>query len=614
VRRGNFGCGALGDLNLARAWAIAWPWRTLVVLLLGIAALRMLTLALHTPTLGYANQYDMLRTSACVDLWPGSSAGESLDAALELATTDAPQPIYQRRFFDRSNCYWSSDAGLTVLTMQLQQVVAGGTDMDLRWIGGVKTFLLLAAIVWVGVLFWPHPRAAALNALIAALVLADPFVMLYANTLYTEFSAVLGAYLAIAGSVGLGFAGARWRSRHCTAALVLGLALLGCARVPHAPLAAVLAAVMIYFFSRQHARFPYKLACALLLPIALGASIAVRNQHALAGVADANTSNTLFFTMLPAADDPRAFAQNLGLRPQCGELAFSSWYLPRGSNVTADCPEARKFSRVRLAWTLLTHPNTGLRVLANALAQSRGWRMAYVGEVAGESMRRAPFWSLADIPPSLPYPAYLGVSLFALSLAILILIGDTLSTPQRLLLALLCCALILPLLISLLGDGYTELPRHAHLSCVALATLLLALLSQLNQLGMRRCVAGAITSALLVFVLSRQPSAIAGWDHKLSAAAGANVEISGWVLDAYGTEKIYGVGPDQTEQVLKFGARPGVATVFQGYPNAHNAGVNGVLKMTAPYLEIRVRNALGIETVVDRIWATFPTDTAVSVD
>jgi multidrug transporter EmrE-like cation transporter len=604
----------LGDLNLARARDAIWPWRTLVLLLLGIAALRMLTLALHTPTLGYANQYDMLRTSACVDLWPGSSAGESSDAALEKATTDAPQPIYQRRIFDRSNCYWSSDVALVTLAMRLQQVAFGAGDLDLRWIGGVKTILLLAAVVWVCALLWPHPRAAALNALIAAVVLADPFVMLYANTLYTEFGAVLGAYLAIAGAVSQGCAGTRWRSRQCAAALVLGLTLLGCARVPHAPLAAVLAAVAIYFLSRQRGRFPYKLAVALLLPIALGASIAVRNQHALAGVADANTSNTLFFTMLPAADDPREFAQTLGLPPRCGKLAFSSWYLPRGGNVAADCPEAKAFSRLRLAWALLTHPNTGLRVLANALAQSRGWRMGYVGEVSGAAMMRAPFWSLADIPPRLSYPAYLGISLFALSLAILIFIGKTLSATQRLLLALLCCAVILPLLISLLGDGYTELPRHAHLSCVALATLLLALLSQLNQIGLGRCVAGAITSTFFAFVLSRQPSAIAGWDHKLNAAAGANVEISGWVLDAYGTEKVYGIGPGQAEQVLTFGARPGVADVFQGYPNAHFAGVNGVLKMPAPYLEIRVRNVLGVETVVDRIWATYPTDTAVSVD
>jgi hypothetical protein len=611
------GSGALGDLNLKRCW------RGITLLLLTFALLRMFALVLHTPTLGYANQYDMLRVSACLDLWPGSKFDNLSDAALQAATFDAPQPIYQRRVFDRHNCYWSSDVGLSALAMQTQQLLAPhpNADIDLRWIGGVKTAVLVAAMLWLNGLFWLYPRAAVLHALIAALVLADPFVMLYANTLYTEFGAVLGAYLAIAAAAGLSLtldqASVKPRTLQWQVALVLGLALLGCARVPHAPLALALALVVLWFFWRQLKRFPYQLAFLLLLPLALGTSVAVRNQHALIGVSQANATNTLFFTILPAADDPRALAQDLGLRPTCGEMAFSSWYLKRATDVARDCPEAYQFSRARLAWVLITQPKIGLRVLANGLAQSRGWRVAYIGEVAGTSWARAPFWSLANLVPRLPYFVYLGLALFVLSLTVLGVCKPAawaqflpyrtqrcLSTPQRLLLAQLGVVAVLPLLIALLGDGYTELPRHAHLSTVALPSLLLVLLGCGNHIGIVRGISAALLSTLLLFLISRQPAAISAWEHPLSAPAQQNFEVSGWVLDAFGASKVYGAGPNQIAQPLLFTARKDLTTVFQGYPNADHAGVRGVLKISPPYTEIRVRNNLGVESVVDRIWVS----------
>jgi hypothetical protein len=45
-------------------------------LLLALGTLRMLAIVLHDPLLGYANQFDMIRTSACVDLYPDLPAAE----------------------------------------------------------------------------------------------------------------------------------------------------------------------------------------------------------------------------------------------------------------------------------------------------------------------------------------------------------------------------------------------------------------------------------------------------------------------------------------------------------------------------------------------------------
>ncbi len=589
--------------------------------LLMLAALRMLTLVLHNPVVGYANQYDMLRSSACIDLWPGPAAANLSEAELEIATPKAPIPVYQRRVFDRSNCYWSSDVALSSAALLLHDVVVGGIDVDLGWIGAFKTALLLACVLWLSVLLKPYPRAGLLHAAVVFLVLADPFVMLYTNTIYTEFGAVLGLYLTTSGAL-------TWRlccncstnsqpdlirQRRAIDLMLLGLASLACARVPHAPLAIILAAVMLYFTwqaqrnaAEGQRQFPWALSFALLLPLVLGTAVAVRNQHALAGVAHANASNTLFFTVLPSAPDPVEFAQALGLPAHCGELAFSSWYLRRNTDVARDCPEAYGFSRARLAMVLAVHPKTALRILANALAQSRGWRVRYVGEQAKDEFRIAPFWSVGDLPPLLSYPVYVWLTIFALCFGALEAANarSANSAALRLTLALLVVALTFPLLISLMGDGYTELPRHAHLSTVALVALLLVLAANAKAFGIRRFALAAVVSGALSLTLFAQPAAIAAWDHPLKAYAGEHVAVSGWVLDAFGIVEIYAAAPGQVEQPLVFSRRDGVDSVFQGYPNSKYAGVKGLVLVQPPYTEIRVRNRLGVVTVVDRIWTT----------
>lgn len=601
------------------------------VVLLLLAALRMVTLVLHSPVLAYANQYDMLRSSACVDLWPGPAAANLSDAQLEVATPKAPIAVYQRRVFDRNNCYWSTDVVLTASALALHQAAIGGNDVDIRWIGAFKTTLLLAGVLTISGLLWPHPRAALLNAMIAALILADPLVMLYANTLYTEFGGVLGLYLTIAGALvwQRNAAAANVQRQRLALAIVgIGLSSLACARVAHAPLAIILGGVLLYFAwrGRRNARvalpldqrakpkYPLALTLAVLLPLILGTAVAARNQHALAGVSHANASNTLFFTVLPSAPDPVAFAQALGLPAQCGKLAFSSWYLRRATDIAHDCPEAFSFSRARLAMVLATHPRTAFRVLANALAQSRGWRMRYIGEQAGGEFQRAPFWTIGELAPKLPYPAYVWLTFFALSCALLACGTRRVKTTTdiadfaavRLSLALLIAALIMPLLISLLGDGYTELPRHAHLSLLALLAILLILAVRLKAIGIRRLLIASVASAVLSFILFAQPAAIAAWDHPLKAQAGERVKISGWALDTFGLVGVYATSPRQAEQPLEFSHRAGIESVFQGYPNTENAGVSGQIVVQPPYTEIRVRNRFGVETVVDRIWTTEP--------
>jgi hypothetical protein len=575
----------------------AWHYLSLAFLLL--AALRMLTLVLATPVLGYANQYDMMRSSACLDLWPGSAMDDVSADLRAQATPWAPQPIYQRVQADRANCYWSSDVALAQLALLTHRLFGGGADVDLRWIGVSKVGVLLIFAGWLSGLLWASPKALALNSAVLAVVLADPFVMLYANTLYTEFGAVMGAYLCVVAATCLLLT---QHAKSASSAFVLGIVLLGCARVPHAPLAALLAIMVLLSLWRRQRRFPKALAASLLCALALASAVAVRNQHSLPGVSQANAMNTLFFTVLPSAQDAQHFARALALPERCGELAFASWYVRRGVDLARDCPEAFTFSRAKLALALLRHPGTGLNVLANAFAQSRGWRLLYVGEVAGATRARAPFLSVAEIAPLLPYPLYVLSASLLLTLSLGALLSPSLNPALRLCVALTTALFVLPLLISLLGDGYTELPRHAHLSTLAFAVLALLAPILFWQLTRKVVLVTVVSAIFATALLCTRSSAIASWEHPLMAQSKETFELRGWVIDPFGIKEISVSAPNQAPQILRLQQGPDVASVFQGYPNSAGGYVNASIQLGAPYSEIRVLNRLGVVTVVDRIW------------
>src|SRR5438094_195240 len=74
-----------------------FPVLSLVGTLLVILAIaRMGALVLHDPLLGFANQYDMIRTGACVGLYPDLPADKR-----DEATADAPLERYKLGLRDR---------------------------------------------------------------------------------------------------------------------------------------------------------------------------------------------------------------------------------------------------------------------------------------------------------------------------------------------------------------------------------------------------------------------------------------------------------------------------------------------------------------------------------
>ena len=173
----------------------------LAVLLLVTGTVRIGWMAGHQPMLGYANQFDMGRTSACFGLWPNLPEPARYEAHRE-----APIAQYVEGQRRPEECYVSSELIFTGLAMAAWKLaadagLAASTTMDLRHVGGVKAMALVLLALLFTCLLRDRPAWMLTHAVVFALVLADPVVSLWLNTLYTEFAAVLVKYAANNGAI-----------------------------------------------------------------------------------------------------------------------------------------------------------------------------------------------------------------------------------------------------------------------------------------------------------------------------------------------------------------------------------------------------------------------------
>src|SRR6185369_5378947 len=167
-------------------------------LLVILAIARMAVFVVHEPLLGFANQYDMIRTGACVGLHPDLPADKR-----DEATPEAPLERYQLGARDPEQCRWGTEAllaGVVVLPHRLFGL-PGERLNALRELGMLELVIAAAAMLLFAFAFWPYPAASLMHGLTAAAVLADPAVTLWFQTLYTEFPVILGLYIVVASLV-----------------------------------------------------------------------------------------------------------------------------------------------------------------------------------------------------------------------------------------------------------------------------------------------------------------------------------------------------------------------------------------------------------------------------
>ena len=560
----------------------------LAVLLLIIGTVRIGWIVGHQPLLGYANQFDTGRTSACFGLWPNLPEPARYEAHRE-----SPIAHYIEGERRPAECYVSSELLFTGVAIGVWKLaaragIATASTMDLRFVGAVKAIaLLLLALVFTRALR-DRPAWIVANAAVFAVVLADPFVTLWMNTLYTEYAAVLFAYAALSClAVIVGSAAARggWHAGFGVALLGLGLS-----RQQHAflPLFLVLLA---WPAIRQRRR--------LALPLIVAACAAIVVQTVVItrppSIAAANNVNVVLGTLLPAArDQPRAL-RDLGLESDCASVIGATWYVTMGENIAQRCPGVLELSRLRTLGLLAAEPMLAVRALLKAAPLSQPALLRYIGIDESSSYtsldaQRSVFdSSIASAIERLPVAVYLGVlmcalSAFFVSLAAWIpaMLRRQPTAPAVALTAALGGIVAYAIVTSVFGDGLVEFARHAHLGSVALYAMIILgvvvfAIRAVSLIGRpapltsaARCpapswyfpallaaiAAVAFASPLWITEWKAQPLAIGVVDEPESnALKSPTVTLHGWTMDPFGPSRAVTIVDDQKR--------------FDGHPWSH---------------------------------------------
>ena len=170
----------------------------IMLLLLGL--LRASLLVVHEPVVGYAGGPDMQRIAACQGLYPGATAQSK-------ATPDAPVAFYHRDAAGKEGCHAGTEVVLDAAVLAMARTLrADEAGIRLQWIGFAKLGLLFATAFLFAWALHQHPGASIAHGAIVLLVLSDPVVTLWFNTLYPEFFVIWGLYAAIGAACALAIA------------------------------------------------------------------------------------------------------------------------------------------------------------------------------------------------------------------------------------------------------------------------------------------------------------------------------------------------------------------------------------------------------------------------
>ena len=348
-------------------------WLTRLAWLIAlIALLRIGAVVFSSPIIGYANNYDFLRTSACTGIWQ-TDAGAAV-----IHPTDTARPTNSFVYtgdLRKHNCMRAAEVVFSKAATLWHRL---GDAVDIREISALKVGLL--ALVFGAIL-----RAVATPAvklMLAAgffLTLSDAAIVAYFNTLYTDSSTLPALFVAIAACVWIGAAPTpppRWQFGGCAAVLLW----LAVSKQQYGPLAAaftLLVAGLIWLRWRNRKATVWMASCALLA-LVLFSAVNFSKRELMDGVAMANNSSMVLGAVLPEALDKPAAMHLLGLPDKCRPAIGQSWFTP-GFQENNPCPEVKKVSRIRLIPLFVLQPPTFWQPLRHGIGLARPFYPRHLG-------------------------------------------------------------------------------------------------------------------------------------------------------------------------------------------------------------------------------------------
>lgn len=599
------------------------PWPVLGAVLAIAGIVRLAAVVLHEPMLAFANQYDMIRTGACVGLYPDVPGDERFSAS-----PAAPLERYRLGSPVAEACYPGTEAAIAAIVVAKHRLLGdpAAPFPALREIGIVKLAIAILAIVALAVALRASPVASFVHGATVLLVLSDPVVSLWFQTLYAEFPVILGLYLAVGGLI----AGILRSSLSPGLAALAGagIAMVAFAKEQFFLLPLVLVAVAAPLLWSASRLRTLALVAVAVLAVPWHATISRPES-----IAPANRANAYLGLVLPASADLGATLSRLGLPERCAAMSGATWYLPRGEDLKVACPEALKLPSTAFLRLAPSEPLTLARAAARVLPATQDPLPAYLGTVAGA--RWAPVgtqspWLDSLLSPAalaLPVAGYVGLVLFAFLLAVPALVawigslaarGGTGAGAFAAYVLMLSLTGAYSLGTTAFGDGLSESARHNLPGFLAMAALALAAPFALGGIlrlapAVRAATGIALVAALAACAVAmawvlRQPIAIGVVDTpNAKEVPREGFVLRGWALDPLGVKSVRIRVGDRSATIDRGAYLPSadLARLFGGYPGAMAARFelavpDAWLQQPALRLEVTVVNEAGVRTEIDR--------------
>ena len=590
----------------------------LVLALLGVGRLGLTVF--HEPFLGYGDQADMVRVGACIGMYPDIPKA---DRPKTTYWAPVPKYVFDERLPDQ--CIFGSELPIAWLAVGAFRAFSDASLMDLRWVGGTKIALSLLLVAAGVVLLWPFPLAALLHGATVLLLVGDPVLGLWFNTLYAEMPIVLGAYALIVALVAVALRGAG--GPLAVALVFAGSFLLGVSKIQFFLLPLALVVLSLPMSWRADRRFAGLALAAAVVPVV------VFLWPGKIGAMAPNRVDTYLGALPSSSKDPLRTLQRLGLPARCAPMVGGTWFRPRGEKIDELCPEVFKLGNAAFLKLLVDEPGTLAVALARSLAPSQNAFSGYLGFVAGS--RHGRFESVAPWARSAWEPLFMElrarhyVALVAFAgcagllaafayLGLAVRHAWTRGFAFAFYLTLLAACFAYTLATSVLGDGFADMAKHALLGSMALAAALVAALGW-SMLAWTPALGGAARAATVAVIgLSAAGAFLLMGEYRKLALAhgvidrpgdtrldGGAVELFGWAWDPYGVDSIHArVGTHR--YFGRYGLDRGdVHRVFPTLPRAASSGFTiqvpaGAISPAAPDVVVYATNRLGVETEIDR--------------
>lgn len=435
----------------------AW-FHLLLAALAVIALARALGLVLHRPLLAFANNYDQIRYTACLDLAPWRP-GERADRG----NPQAPLSRYAFQPLPAGTCIWTSDLVFTApvaAVWRLSEALGGREIHSIHRLAEWRLlgWLLLAAWTTRALLRAGQPHAAAGYLGWLALFGNDPANLLYFGTFYAEAGAVLGFHACLAG-----VAVALLRpARSALAVAAAGAAILAASKQQHLVLPLLLGFALLAAAGSAGRKAAFAVLAGAVLGLAFQLGDLARAPPMASGVGAVNRANFVLGVLLPESSDPLRVADVLELEPACTAYAGRSVYAMTAP-VERVCTKVIAWPRALPWWLLISDPPALGRALLHVPRLLLPW-IPGLGVVEGASWGALPaaqpswqrvFGDRAAIAAGLLLLPWL---LFAACLRLR-------ASPAARGFALLCAVgSATVVLVSLFGDGDVEFAKHSHLA------------------------------------------------------------------------------------------------------------------------------------------------------